>query len=40
MNKFGASPQLEYWNIGIMGSMIIQFCINGKFCVEDKIKNG
>jgi hypothetical protein len=32
MNKLGASPQLEY--------MIIQFWVNGKFCVDGDIKNG
>jgi hypothetical protein len=37
MNKLGASPN---WNDGIMGSIIIQLRVNGKFCVDDKIKNG
>jgi hypothetical protein len=38
--KLGASLQLECWNIGIMGSWIMQFWIEGKICVEDKTKNG
>ena len=40
MHELGASPQLECWNNGIMGSGIMQFGVNGKICVEDKIKNG
>jgi hypothetical protein len=39
-NKFGASPQLECWNNGIMGSGIMRCWVNGKICVDDKIKNG
>jgi hypothetical protein len=35
MVKLGASPQLEWWNGGIM-----EFWVNGKFWVNDKIKNG
>jgi hypothetical protein len=31
---------LECWNNGIMGSGIMQYWVNGKICVEDKIKNG
>jgi hypothetical protein len=31
---------LKYWNNRIMGSGIMQFWVNGKICVEDKIKNG
>ena len=38
--KLVASLQLECWNIGIVGSGIIQLWVNGKTCVEDKIKNG
>jgi hypothetical protein len=32
--------QLEWWNTGIMGSGIMQYWVNGKICVDDKIKNG
>jgi len=38
--KLGASPQLECWNNGIMDYRIMQFGVNDKICVEDKIKNG
>jgi hypothetical protein len=31
---------MECWNIGIMGFEIMQYWVNGKICVEDKIKNG
>jgi len=31
---------LEYWNNGIMGSGIRQYCVNGKLCADDKIKSG
>jgi len=34
----GASPQLECWNNGIMGSGIMQCWVNGGVCVDDKIK--
>jgi len=37
---FAPIEMLECWNIGIMGSGIMQFWVNGKICVEDKIKNG
>jgi hypothetical protein len=36
--NLGASPQLEWWNVGIMGSGIMQYWVNGKICVDDKIK--
>jgi len=29
---------LEWWNAGIMGSGIMQYWVNGKICVDDKIK--
>jgi hypothetical protein len=32
--------QLEWWNAGIMGSGIMQYCVNDKIGVDDKIKNG
>jgi hypothetical protein len=38
--NLGALHQLEWWNIGLMGSGIMQFWVNGKNCVDDKIKNG
>jgi len=38
--KLGASPQLECWNNGIMGSGLMQYWINGKICDANKIKNG
>jgi hypothetical protein len=31
---------MECWNIGIMGSGIMQFWVNGKICHEDNIKYG
>jgi hypothetical protein len=31
--------QLEWWNAGIMGSGIMQYWVNGKIFVDDKIKN-
>jgi len=31
---------MECWNNGIMGSWIMQYWVNGKMCVDDKIKNG
>ncbi|PLX52561.1 MAG: hypothetical protein C0611_07840 [Desulfobacteraceae bacterium] len=37
---FAPIGMLECWNNGIMGSGIMQFGVNGKICVEDKIKNG
>ncbi|RZB38182.1 MAG: general secretion pathway protein A [Desulfobacteraceae bacterium Eth-SRB2] len=37
---FASIGMVECWNIGIMGSGIIQYWVNGKICVEDKIKNG
>jgi hypothetical protein len=40
LNKLEASPQLEWWKNGIMGSVIIQYWVNGKKCVGDKIKTG
>jgi hypothetical protein len=30
---------LEWWNVGIMGSGIMQYWVNGKIFVDDKIKN-
>jgi hypothetical protein len=31
---------MECWNNEKMGSGIMKFGVNGKFCVENKIKNG
>jgi hypothetical protein len=31
---------VECWNNGIMGSGRMRYWVNGKICVEDKIKNG
>jgi hypothetical protein len=37
----GLAPigMVECWNNGIMGSGIMQYWVNGKIFVEDKIKN-
>ncbi len=35
--ELGASPQLEWWNAGIIGSGIMKYWVNGKICVDDKI---
>jgi hypothetical protein len=31
---------MECWNNGIMGSGIMQYWVNGKICVHDRIKTG
>jgi hypothetical protein len=31
---------MEFWKGGIMGSVIMQCWVNGRICVDDKIKNG
>ena len=36
--SYGASPQLECWDCGIMGSGIIQCGVDCKICVDDKMK--
>jgi hypothetical protein len=36
----GPTPRRECWNAGIMGSVIKQCWVNGRICVDDKIKNG
>jgi hypothetical protein len=37
MYKLGASPQLEWWNIGKMGLGILQYWVNGKIRFVDKV---
>jgi len=37
---FAPIRMMACWNIGIMGSGIMQCWVNGKICAEDKIKNG
>jgi hypothetical protein len=37
---FAQIGMVECWNNGIMGSGIMQYWVNGKICVDDKIKNG
>jgi hypothetical protein len=29
INNLGASPQLEYWNIGMMGSAVLELTLQG-----------
>jgi hypothetical protein len=36
---FAPIGMMEYWNIGIMSSGIMQFWVNNKICFEDKIRN-
>jgi hypothetical protein len=31
---------VECWNSVIMGSGIMQYWVNGKICIDDKIKTG
>jgi hypothetical protein len=37
---FAPIGMMECWNNGIMDYRIMQFGVNDKICVEDKIKNG
>jgi hypothetical protein len=37
---FAPTGIVECWNNGTLGSGIMQYWVNGKICVDDKIKTG